>query len=143
MLVRELMSTDVVTVDEAATLADAAERLLANGVGSVIVVDSDGAPVGILTETDLVRAGYETGRPFADVDVGQIGHRPVITTKPSASISRVAGRMTEEGVKKVPVMDDLELVGILTYSDIVNHLSTIRREASDLAAAREEWESEE
>lgn len=137
------MSTEVVTVDEAASLADAAERLLANRIGSVIVVDGDGAPLGILTETDLVRAGYETGRPFADVDVGQIGHRPVITTKPTASISLVADRMTDDGVKKVPVMDDMDLVGILTHSDIVGHLSTIRREAGELAGAREEWESEE
>lgn len=137
------MSTDVVTVAESATLADAAERLLANHVGSVIVVDGDGAPVGIVTETDLIRAGFETGHAFVEIGVHQIGHRPVITTKPSASVSLVADRMADEGVKKVPVMEDMDLVGILTLSDIVAHLSNIRQEAGELASARDEWESEE
>lgn len=137
-----MMTTDVVTVGRDGTLADAAEALLANDVGSVIVVDDDGTPGAILSEADLIRAGYETGQPFVEVPVDGIGHRPVVTIEPTASVSLLAERMEREGVKKVPVMDDLDLVGIVTLSDVVWHLSDIRREAGELASARERWESE-
>jgi CBS domain-containing protein len=139
MLVEELMSTDVVTVPKGATLQDAAEQLLANGVGSVIVVD-DETPIGILTETDLIRAGYETEQSFADVGVSQVGHRPVVSAAPDETVSKVAKKMAREDVKKVPVMADIDLVGIITLTDIVWGLSDIRKEASDLEAAREKWD---
>jgi len=141
MLVEDLMSTTVVTVDREATLADAAAELLDNGVGSVIIVGEDHTPIGILTESDLIRAGYGRGVPFAEIDVIDVGRRPVITTEPTKTVSAVARRMVAESVKKVPVMDDLELVGIITLSDIVWQLSDIRREAEKMASAREQWES--
>lgn len=140
MLVRDLMSTDVVTVPMEATLQVAAERLLTNDVGSVIVVDEAGAPMGILTESDLIRAAHESERPFTDIDVQQVGHKPVVTIEPDATISRVAGMMADEDVKKVPVMEDFELVGIITLTDVVWDLSDIRKEASDLEAARQKWD---
>jgi CBS domain-containing protein len=140
MFVRDLMSTDVVTVPLATTVHDAAGRLLDSGVGSVIVVDDDGAPVGILTESDLISAGYRTERPFTDIDVADAGRKPVITTKPTASVSLVAGRMADNDVKKVPVMEELDLVGVITLTDIVWHLSDIRKEASDLERASDKWD---
>jgi CBS domain-containing protein len=139
MLVRDLMSTDVVTVHVGATLQEAAGELLEHGVGSVILVDGDRAPVGMLTESDLIRATYRSERAFGETDVREVGHKPVITTKPGASISLIAEKMANNDVKKVPVMDDLDLVGIVTLSDVVWHLSDIRREASDLERAERKW----
>jgi CBS domain-containing protein len=139
MLVQDLMSTGVVTVPLNATVQDAAGQLLEHGVGSVIIVNDDGGPVGILTETDIIKAGYRSEQPFSDIDVADVGHKPVIKTKPSASISLVADKMANNDVKKVPVMDDMDLVGIITLSDIVWHLSDIRKEASELERAGKKW----
>lgn len=139
MQVRDLMSTDVVTAPRSATLADVADRLLDAGVGSVIVVDDDGDPVGIVTETDALRVARDSGKPLADITVTDVGHPPVVTTTPSTAIPTVGRRMADEGVKKVPVLDGLDLVGIVTLTDIVWHLSSLRQEASDIAAARDEW----
>ena len=139
MQVRDLMSTDVVTVAADATLQTAAGHLLDNGVGSVVVLDDDGNPVGIVTESDLIRASYRSTRPFTDLDVAEVGHRPVITTEPTSSISLVAKKMAREDVKKVPVMDDLSLVGVVTLTDVVWHLSDIRSEAIELEEASEKW----
>lgn len=133
------MSTDVVTVHVSETLREAVERLLSEQVGSVIVVSDEGNPVGIVTEADALRALYETGDPLSAVDVADLTHRPVITTKPSATVSHVANRMATKDVKKAPVMDDLELVGIITMTDVVWHLSEIRKEASDLGEAHSRW----
>lgn len=134
------MSTDVVTIPETATLREATERLLECDVGSVIVMSEEEHPVGIVTETDLLSASYETGEPLAEMAVADLSHKPVVTTKPSATVPHVASRMATKGVKKVPVMDDLDLVGIITLTDIVWHLSAIRKEASALADAREQWD---
>ena len=140
MQVTEIMSTDVVTVDRAASLRDAVGKLLTHEVGSVVVVSNEGNPVGIVTETDALRAGYQTGNPFEDIRVMELAHRPVITTSPSATVQWVARKMADNDVKKVPVMDDLSLVGMVTLTDIVWRLSDIRAEVGNLSTAPEDWE---
>jgi len=140
MRVRELVSTDVVTVPADGTVADAVDRLLTAGVGPVIVVDNDDHPVGIVTESDALRVARSTGKPLSAIAVSEVGHQPVVTTTPSRSILTVARRMADEGVKKVPVLDGLDLAGIVTLTDIVWQLPALRREAAELASVREEWE---
>ncbi len=139
MFVRELMSTDVVTTPVSASLDAAVRALLEAGVGSVVVVNEDADPVGIVTETDILRAAHETGRPLADIPVSALSHRPVVTTKPDATVPYVASKMHQEKVKKVPVMDDLDLVGIITLSDIVWHLSDLRQEVAANENAKSGW----
>jgi len=138
MQVHELMSTDVVTVTVDATVATATDRLLDAGVGSVIVVE-DGNPVGILTESDVLRAARDTGSPLGDIEVRDIGRRPVVTTTLSTAVTTVARLMADEGVKKVPVLDGLDLVGIVTLTDIVWALPSLRAETTAIEAVREEW----
>lgn len=133
------MSTDVVSVPASATLREAAERLLSADVGSVIVRGDDGNPVGIVTERDALRAAYRAGTALDAVDVAALTHRPVVTTEPSATVPHVASQMASEGVKKAPVLDDLELVGIVTMTDVVEHLSTLRTEVSERDDARQRW----
>lgn len=140
MLVGELMTTDVVTVEDGAMLDEVVEKLLINGVGSVIVTD-DGNLSGIVTESDVLHAALETGRPLAELPVQKLQHGPIVTTNADKPVQAVARRMADNDVKKVPVMDDLDLVGILTHSDIVWHLSDIRDEVSQLDAAHDRWES--
>lgn len=138
MQVRELMSTEVVTVGVDATLADAADRLLDAGVGSVIVVE-DGEPLGILTESDVLGAARETGNALPEIAVREVGHRAAVTTTPSAAVTSVARLMADRGVKKVPVLDGIDLVGIVTLTDIVWELPSLRTETGAIEAVREEW----
>ncbi len=142
MLVKDVMSTDVVTVPASGTLREAVERLLAEDVGSVIVQSEDGNPVGIVTESDVLRALFRTGNPLADVDVADLTHRPLVTTKPTTTVPYVASRMAAKDVKKAPVMDDLDLVGIVTMTDIVRHIPGIRREATEHGESQQRWTPE-
>jgi len=136
------MSTDVVTVSIDATLATVVDNLLDNGVGSVIVVDADETPIGIVTESDVLRVARELDEPLSDIGVDDVGHPPVVTTAPTRAITTVARLMTDEGVKKIPVMDGIDLVGIVTMTDIVWRLSALRQEASAMADLRAEWSPE-
>lgn len=140
MLVEELMSTPVVTVDIEASLAHAVEQQLDAGVGSVVVLD-DGNPCGIVTENDALGAALQTGRALTEIPVGKLAHGSVVTTQPETPVQTVARQMAEEDVKKVPVLDGIDLVGILTLTDIVWHLSEIQAETADIAAARDRWDT--
>ncbi|QSG10002.1 CBS domain-containing protein [Halapricum desulfuricans] len=139
MLVRELMTTDVVTCDEHATLRVAVGTLLERGVGSVVLTSDEGNPTGIVTESDALRAAYRTDRPLSGIEVADLSHGSVITASPDETVQRVARRMATEGVKKVPVMDGVDLRGIVTLTDIVWHLSDIRSEAAEVAEMGSEW----
>lgn len=139
MLVRELMSRDVVTCPADATLREAVGELCQHDVGSVILVSEDGHPTGMVTESDALRAGYESDRPFSEIQVSDLSHRAVVTASPDETVQHVARRMADEGVKKVPVLDGIDLVGIVTLTDIVWHLSDLRSEAAEFAEMGREW----
>ncbi|MFC7137799.1 CBS domain-containing protein [Halobaculum litoreum] len=139
MLVSDLMRTDLVTCAAAASLRSAVERMLASEVGSVIVT-SDGDPVAILTGTDVMRATAETGRPLGDIPVRAAASHPLVTTAPGTTIRRAVETMTDNRVKKLPVVDGMDLVGILTQTDVVAHYGDFVREAHRLDAMADAWE---
>ena len=142
MLVRELMSTDVTTVTSEASLDVAVETLLSRGIGSLVVVDDADNPLGLLTESDVLRVAQQRNVPLSALAVTDAGHSPVVTTSPGTAVATVAREMADKRVKKVPVMDGVALVGIVTLSDIVWHLSSLRQESSELAALRSEWDQD-
>lgn len=132
------MTTELVTVDADATLRDAVGRLLATGVGSVIVVD-DGTPMGLVTETDALEAAHESGDSLAAIGLEPFCEGPIVTTAPDRTVQSVARRMADEGVKKFPVLEDMDIVGIVTLTDLVYHLSDIRSEIQSLADRHYDW----
>ncbi|MFB6069910.1 MAG: CBS domain-containing protein [Halanaeroarchaeum sp.] len=128
MLVRDLMSESVVAVDASAQLRDAVLAMLREGVGSVIV-RRDGAPTGIITETDALMSAAETGRPLADVAVEDAMTSDLVTGSPDMTVRKAVGRMNRQGVKKLPIVEDFDVVGIVTMTDVVRHHASLIREA--------------
>jgi len=144
MLVRELMTADVVTVGVDGTLDDAVEKLLEEGVGSVLVVD-EGVPLGLITESDALEAAHDRGAPLQAIGISDLAHPPLVTVDQERTVQSVARTMAEEGVKKVVVTQELDVVGIVTLTDIVYHLADLQREAVGAAeeAADREWETDD
>jgi len=137
MLVREVMSRDVVTVDVEASLRDAAAVMLSNDVGSAVVTVDD-APAGIVTEYDMTWAGYRADRPFSEIPVRKVASRPLKTIAPGATLHRAADRMQRQNVKRLVVADGTELEGIVTMTDLVHHHSEFLQAARELDAKRDE-----
>ena len=131
MLVEEAMATDLVTCDVDASLGTVAERMVERRVGSVLVY-RDGDAAGIVTETDLIRAAYRTGRPFAEIPASTAMSQPLVTVQGDRTLRRATERMESEGVKKLPVADGLSVVGIVTLTDVAYHFSDIKREIHEL-----------
>lgn len=140
MLVEEVMTTDLVTCDAGASVRDAAERMLRNRVGSVVVTN-EGSPAGIATESDVLYAGYVTDDPLSQIPLRKAMSSPLVTVQPTKTLRVATDRMRTEEVKKLVVVDGMTPVGILTTGDIVNNYSAIRREVRDLAAEADGWSS--
>jgi len=141
MLVRDLMATDVVSVDREATLAEAARAMLEADAGSTIVTN-DGTPTGIVTKTDALLAGSAAERTFDEIEVAEVMSSPLETVQPDATVRAAVDRMTAAGVTKLPVLEGLSLKGIVTMTDVVTSYPDIIREVHELEGRREEWESE-
>lgn len=139
MLVRDVMSTPILTCAVSASLDDAVAVMLDAGAGSVIVVDAD-TPVGIVTETDIVAAGFSSGRQFADIAVEDVMSHPLTTIDPDRTLRSALERMRAESIKKLPVVDDLEVIGIVTLTDVVYHYGDLRQEVFDLLRAERDIE---
>lgn len=140
MLVREVMSRDVVTVDIDGTLRDVAHELLSNRVGS-LVVTVDGNPSGIVTEYDLTWAGYKADRGFSEIPVRKVASQPLKTIQPGATLHKAADQMQRENVKRLVVAEGTELRGIVTMTDIVHHHSDFIASSRELDKKREKWTS--
>lgn len=138
MLVREVMSRDVVTVDVEASLREAAGVMLSNDVGSAVVTVDD-SPAGIVSEYDMTWAGYKADRPFSEIPVRKVASRPLKTIAPGATLHKVADQMQRQNVKRLVVADGTDLVGIVTMTDLVHHHSEFLKASRELDAKREDW----
>jgi citrate synthase len=115
--VADLMSTPVVTASPDEKVAEAAARMHAHRVGSVVVVDGDRA-IGILTERDLVRlaaAGADTGTPR--VREWMTPHPD--TVAPDLPAADAFAGLAERGYRHIPVVDGGRLVGIVSMRDLL------------------------
>lgn len=118
MKVCELMSNQVMSVGPAEPVT-AAARLLKNGnVGVLPVCDLGGRLRGIVTDRDIVTRCVAAGRDPAGVTVGEIMSRGVLTVSPLEEVDRAAGQMKSEQVRRLPVVSEGRLVGVLSLCDL-------------------------
>ncbi len=120
--VRQVMSTDLVTVGPSASVLDAARAMSAARVGSVLVLDA-GALAGIFTERDILRAlerQSDAGRASAVTKWMTEG--PVVIG-PDASVGEALDRMLEGGFRHLPVMEGQTLVGVVSMRDLARSIA--------------------
>ena len=123
--ITDIMSRNVVSVDKHTTIKEAAERMMEEQVGSLIVLENN-QPVGIVTETDFTRQVVGKGTPM-NAPISTIMTTPIITSKPDGDIIEVANSMTTNHVKKIPINESGKIIGIITQTDIIKHIfRTIR-----------------
>ena len=128
--VQELMTAPVMTVEAEEPLSEVAWAMEEKGIKSLAVVDEACLPVGILTSTDFVHMAADEAVP-AEATVGDYMTTGVATATPDTPVEAVTSRLLEEGFNHVPVVDG-EVVGILSTTDILQHVSS-RVDAADSA----------
>jgi len=122
MKTRELMVEKVVTLEKDTSVQDAAKKMNQKGIGCLVAMD-DGSVVGILTERDLLKRVVETCKNPRDTSVSEVMTRNVIIGDPDMRLADAAKLMFEHNIKKLPIVKDNQLVGIVTLTDIARALN--------------------
>ncbi|MEM0030165.1 MAG: CBS domain-containing protein [Candidatus Nitrosocaldus sp.] len=123
ILLKDIMIRDVVTISPDKTAQEAARLMAEHGIGSVVVMDSDKV-VGIVTERDLVRKVCAKDIPSSRVRIQDVMSTPIITAEPDLPIEAAVQRMFNNKIRRLPVVENGKLVGIVTISDIAKHMRT-------------------
>lgn len=121
--VSDLMTTPVLTLDASTSIADAADGMLQSDIKSVLVIDEECTPRGILTSTDILGVTADADDP-TEITVSDEMTTDIHTVTEDTPIVTVAGKMREYNINHMPVVDETEtVVGMLTQTDITTHLA--------------------
>ena len=130
--VRDLIKRPPVTCAPGVSAVDVAQRLSREGVGSVVVVAEDGAPVGIITDRDLRRKVVAEGRDPVTTPVSAIMSTPLVTLRPSAFAFEAVLEMTRHRIRHIVLVEEGRPVGVVSSRDFLalqtTHPVTLARE---------------
>jgi CBS domain-containing protein len=150
MKASDIMVTDVITVTPESDVREVATLLLTNHISAAPVVDAQGRLVGIISEGDLVRRGEAgtaherpwwlqmlMGREFMAGEflrehsrrVGDLMTREVVSAKPDTLVADIAELLERHRIKRVPIIADGRIVGIVSRANLIQALATFRRDA--------------
>jgi len=145
MQAKDIMTTSVVSIGPEASIQDAAQLMLDNHISGLPVVDADGKPVGLISEGDLMHRseiGTERRRPWwlrmvtstaseardfvkeHAQSVADVMSKNVITIDEAAPLGDIAEVLESEGIKRLPVVRDEKLVGIVSRSNLLRALAS-------------------
>ena len=124
VLVRDVMAKDVRVVRPDTSIKEVVATMNKFDIGSIVVVQGD-RPVGIITERDILRRLVEPCLAPETLTARQVMTSPVLTIIETASIEEAAKLMVRKRVKKLPVVNNQKLVGIVTFTDIVTKVPTM------------------
>lgn len=146
ILVRDIMTKDVVTVKRDTDLQEAARRLSGLRISGMPVVDNEDRVIGVISEADILSlAGVKKGHTFKDIlryllgepipahkkgqKVGDVMSAPPITTDPEQDMREVAAILDERRIKRLPVVNgEGKLLGVISRADIVRAMGKERKE---------------
>ncbi|NLM21129.1 MAG: CBS domain-containing protein [Peptococcaceae bacterium] len=117
MKVKEIMSTDVVFVDATARVAEIAKVMKQNSIGAVPVV-KNGRVVGIITDRDIVLRVLAENKDYHSVPAEQIMSNDPVCIEENYDVDRAAELMSEYQIKRLPVLRNGNLVGIIALGDL-------------------------
>lgn len=117
-IVADIMSSPVVTVDIQTTAKDAANIMVQNRIGSILVTEK-GRAIGIVTERDMLERVLALGKDPLSVSVNEIMSRPIVSINKQAPILEAIRMMRRHNVRRLPVMENHKLAGLVTERDII------------------------
>ena len=119
--VKDVMTKKVITIESNKTVSEAAALMAENDVANLIVMDNN-MPIGIVTERDFVRRVMAKNKP-SKTKISEIMSTPLRVIDPDAPLKEAARRMVRKRIRRLPVIKDNKLVGIITATDFARHLS--------------------
>jgi CBS domain-containing protein len=118
------MTKDVVAVDENMTALDAARLMTEKGISSLII-EKDHAPVGIISERDFVKKICLKDMQPSTINVGSMMSKIQTYASPDTPVDVAVQRMVNHKIRRLPVISNGKVIGIITVTDLAKHLRTI------------------
>lgn len=123
----------VVTTRLDTTIAELARTLTLERIGAAVVTGDEGTVVGIISERDIVHGLSERGADLLNMRVEELMTRTVVTCRPEQSLEDIMREMTSSRIRHLPVLQDGEMVGIVSIGDVVkNRLEELEKESGAL-----------
>ena len=120
---REIMNAGIKTIREDQSLAEAAAMMRDLGVGSLPVQSADGALTGIITDRDIVVRACAEGRDLTSTPAGELAQGIVSTIGPDEPVETIVDLMGTQQVKRMPVVENGEGVGMISESDLARNVA--------------------
>jgi CBS domain-containing protein len=121
MQVKELLldKKEPVTIKRHDSIESAMRLLIDNKIGSLIVVDSDAKPIGIVTERDIFHLAFRYRGDMMDMRIGENMSENLVTGSPEDDIDKIADLISINKIRHIPIMENDKLTGIISIRDIV------------------------
>jgi CBS domain-containing protein len=129
MEIRQIMTESVVTARPATPVREVAELMRDRNVGSVVLVGGDGLPVGFITDRDLAVGVVAEGHG-ADAPAEGHASSPVVTGSPGMDVQQATDLMVSHGVRRLPIVEGDQLMGIVTLDDLAVRIGDLEIAAS-------------
>ena len=121
--VRHVIRKKLETIGPSSTAQEAAKRMRSKKISSLVVIERGDAPVGIVTERDLVRHVCSKDISSDSVLIQEIMSSPIVTVDVNASIEQAADKMIQNKVRHLLIVEDGRIYGIITPSDFTIYLT--------------------
>jgi CBS domain-containing protein len=128
----DMLNRDVVTIVPTAPVSEAAYLMMREEIGSLVVVDDQMFPVGIVTDRDLVVSAIAEGKNPEESIVEEVMTKDVVYVEEETNILDILSTMSEYSIRRMPVTKDGRLTGIVSVDDLIVVIAT---ELVDLAMA--------
>ena len=116
--IRDIMNTNPVMINRKASVLDAVKEMKSEKVGSIVIVEN-GKPIGVLTESDILRKIVAEGKDASEIAVEKVMSSPTITISPDEKIENAVKLMGKNRIRRLPVVEGGKLVGMVTERDIL------------------------
>jgi CBS domain-containing protein len=136
MIVKAILSakgSDVISIEPTASLETAVRTLTEHNIGALLVLGPDRRVIGILSERDIVRVLAERGAGVLAQPLSQVMTRKVVMCSQSDTVDVLMERMTTGKFRHLPVVEQDQLIGVVSIGDVVKHrLQEMERESAAL-----------
>lgn len=118
ILIKNIMTTPVVTININKNVHDAAKLLTKNRVGTLIITKNKN-PVGIITDTDIIKKVVAKAKNPKKIKISEIMATPILFLSPEDNLLKAEKKMKKHNIKTTPIIKDEKLVGIVSLTDVV------------------------
>ena len=126
------MSRDVIVISPSAPISEASYLMMREEIGSLVVVDSDNFPIGIITDRDMVVSVIAEGSNPEEVVVEEVMTKDIVYVEEDTDIMDILSTLSEYSIRRIPVTNNGKLSGIISVDDLIVVIAT---ELAELATA--------